>query len=202
MARFVARHRVLARATLHRRGRMGEEQPFVLTFSCECSSSSITRTVIICNSSVFDTNSLHFNLFNTRLKCFFIHCLEIFLVVVYVPRKATQQVSLVHDRYKFIMLYRDRLYRRVQCSLRVAIDARVNKRSSLSVSCRTAVALSQLQVESCIDMLYCFAMLKADSGASNHANLGLLRSPSFQSLVSSRRASANTFGFLCFTSPH
>ena len=71
MARFFARNRVLARATLHRRGRMGEEQPFVLTYSCACSSSSITRTVITFNSSVFDTNSLHFNLFYTRLKCFF-----------------------------------------------------------------------------------------------------------------------------------
>lgn len=100
------------------------------------------------------------------------------------------------------MLCRDKLYRRVQCSLRVAIDARVNKRSGLAVSCRTAVALSQLQVESCIAMLHFFAMVKADSGASNHANLGLLRSPCFQSLLSSCRASVNTFGFFCLTSPH
>ncbi len=100
------------------------------------------------------------------------------------------------------MLWRDKRYGRVQCSLTVAIDARVNKRASLSVSCRTAVALSQLQVESCKAVLHFLAMVKADSGASNHANLGLLRSPCFQSLLSSRRASANTLGLLCFTRPH
>ncbi len=77
------------------------------------------------------------------------------------------------------MHYRDKLYRRVH----------------FSISCRTAVALSQLQVESCIAVLYCIATVKADAGASNHANLGLLRFPCFQSLLSSRRASANTFGF-------
>jgi hypothetical protein len=77
MARFFARDRVLARATLHRRGRMGEEQPCVLNYYC------------VCNCKVFDTNSLHFNLFNTRLKCFIIHSLDILLQPVYVPRKAT-----------------------------------------------------------------------------------------------------------------
>ena len=67
-------------------------------------------------------------------------------------------IEITLDRDNFIMLCRDKLYRRVQCSLRVAIDARVNKRSGLAVSCRTAVALSQLQVQSCIAMLHFFAI--------------------------------------------
>ena len=121
---------------------------------------------------------------------------------MYQVRRHNKCLKFMIERDNFIMLWRDKLYHRVQCSLRVAIDARVNKRSGLAVSCRTAVALSQLQVESCIAMLHFFAMVKADSGASNHANLGLLRSPCFQSLSSSRRASVNTFGLFCLTSPH
>ena len=60
-----------------------------------------------------------------------------------------------------------------------AIVASANNRASLITTSRAAVALRQLQVESCKFVLYCAATIKADSGASNHASrLALCSLPS------------------------
>lgn len=67
-----------------------------------------------------------------------------------------------------------------------------------STASRSAHALSQLHVLSCILVLNFRAALYAFSGADNHDNLGSVRSPSAHIVLSTLRAMVNTFGVVTF----
>ncbi len=75
---------------------------------------------------------------------------------------------------------------------------------NLQLHLRAAQAVNQLQVESCMFVLYCVAMVKADSGASKSLVWSLLSS--FHRSQSLRRATVNTLGIsrwaMSLTSPH
>ena len=65
-------------------------------------------------------------------------------------------------------------------------------------SARSAHAVDQLHVLSCISILKVLALSNADSGACNQDNLAWSRCPSFHNSLSRVLAMVHTFGFVAF----